>query len=268
MQHYPTFDRTEYNCLNPDLSAVDYWVKLNAVMDKMEEAEAERNALLTHDVTRREQVKKAILSGLPTPKDRVATLRQLVEEAMRLSVRPGVSTGQASQNLINTRYYFSDFDAEDFEEVWVEAFGNEDVSKKLSSIEGRMGGLTKQLQTVRNSLAQCFVDGTYPRRWRNHVLTEDATPEERNLYGSMIVTNFIGDWSQRAKLFSVPVTVYWVSIRSLDSSRSGTWMAAYEKLGLQNKPKSPYYAAIESDGRRIEKQREEQRQRELEATAS
>lgn len=268
MQHYPTFDRTEYNCLNPDLSAVDYWLRLNAVKDKIDEAQEEKSKVLTDDVTRREQVRKALTAGLPSPKDRVDTLKHLVSEALRLSSQPGVSAGQVSQNLINIRYQFSEFDVKDFNKVWDEAYGSEDLSKKISSIEGRMGGLTKQLQSVRATLPQCFVGGEYPRRWRSHVLTEDATPEEQVFYGSLIVTNFIGDWSKRARLFAVPVTVYGVSIRSLDTHHHNIWMTAYEHLGLSKLPKSPYYKEIESDGRRKEKMKEEQRQRELEATAS
>lgn len=257
MLRTPNFDKSAYNCLNQDLSAVQYWLDLQSLLGKLDEAEAAKVALLNGHTAQHDQLCREVLDQISREcahqKFRTDRVSALVSRLIHCRQFPQAHSHEISRLLSELLLLYAKFDTDLLKADWADLFGTDGAASEITKLNGKTGGLKKHLGELRKRLPQCFADGTIPERWKGIVAPADSTsPDTQTTLAEIIINRFVLDWRLRAPLFGVPVTIYGTDIHTLGDASRGRWEAAYKALGLAPGLK-PTYAAIKSDERRLEK---------------
>jgi hypothetical protein len=250
---YPTFDRTEYACLHPNLCVIDYALKLKALD---QEIEGHRKAVEEATTSARTQGKNL----LKTLSEELSTLREASPpevikryvEAYRGSLTsqyPHIGDQRRSY-LIRLHDEFSTFNKDALEKFFKEHFKDEyaestDLSKAKQAANGRLtAALDKRKRILETAATDIYRDGEAPKEWRHVRQSGDGMAAE--YVTSVIIESFVKDWKQRCVLFECPVTIAGYGIHTLPEERKRIWSDAYKRLGLDKLTKRPTFAFLVS----------------------
>lgn len=256
---YPSFDTSEYNCVNPDLSIVDFILKLEEAEEQLKIHEAHKAKLNAQYGTEGHSLMVFLQNRILEHRDKISEekrkqkLHHQVEQFRRCMKYPSSFANNVKINSIvgELQYLYGSFNNELFEAELNELLADEiaavgDLDKIYSTVNGHIGQWRKKLNILWKNVHKIFKDEQLPKHFGIRTSTPYCTEME---IAESVIRSFAKDWRNRACKFDRPVSIYGTDINTMPKERKKLWWEAYQKLGLhdeQRYPKRPIYAALKS----------------------
>lgn len=259
MLRYPAFDTTEFNCLNEDLSVVDFVLKLEEAEKNLKVWEAEKAKLNNQYGTEGHSLMVFLQNRILEYRDKIPEevrqqkLKNQVEQFRRCMKMPRSFANNTKINSIvgEIQYLYGSFNNELFESELNDLLADEikevgDLEKVYAKVNGHIGQWKKKRNALWKDVATIFKENTLPKAFGIRTTTEYCSEME---IAEAVVLTFAQKWRRRACCFDRPVSIYGTDINTMPKDRKKVWWDAYQKMELHDDrkyPKRPMYAALKS----------------------
>lgn len=255
MLKYPTFSKSEYDCLNPNLYVVEFMLKLEQLETDKSLADLQHQNAVSRNTRSLNSVKHALLNTIVSqdmynPETRQHYLRTRLSEFAETVDQPNRYDNKVKRRRIaqDVKEVYAGLKVDLFEKDFAEisgAQGDEECAALLKEAEKVHHSVSRSMETHWKKLSKCFVAGRLPTMFRGQkaLNTGDVDHQELDQLGmaQRVVRAFMADWRARSPLFEVPVSVHGVGIHTMPPANRLVWSQAYDKMQLGKLKKRPVY---------------------------
>lgn len=264
MLKYPPYDQSEYNCLKCPEAVADFYVKLESLEGRKAELELARRDLERESQCSLLSIKETVVAevnrylGDQDPEYRRKALGKLLPNLKTCLQRgPGIMNARLQASALEVLRHYATLDVQAFQDdidSFIDATDDgKSLREQLRSLNGKIGYAESQMSILWKDYEKLFHQ--VPMMWRDWKFKvpmadgpekESAVTRERRNMAERVLRSFVRDWKERCKHFDKPVSVTGVGIHTMPAHKRRVWDAAYDKLGLKQVPKQPYFKFVAS----------------------